>query len=38
LTGPGEKMLEKLSAVHQEQLKRISTELSLLLEQLNRSE
>lgn len=35
LTGRGEKTLEKLSALHHEQLKRIGPELSRLLEQLN---
>jgi DNA-binding MarR family transcriptional regulator len=35
LTGRGEKTLEKLSALHQEQLKHIGPELSRLLEQLN---
>lgn len=37
LTGQGEKKLEKLSAVHQEQLKQIGSELSLLLKRLNYS-
>lgn len=35
LTGIGEKTLEKLSALHHEQLKRIGPELSRLLERLN---
>jgi len=35
LTNLGERTLEKLSAVHNEQLKRIGPELSLLLEQLS---
>lgn len=35
LTDHGEKMLEKLSAIHREQLKRIGSELSRLLERLN---
>lgn len=34
LTGRGEKTLEKLSALHHEQLRRIGPELSQLLEQL----
>ena len=35
LTSRGEKTLEKLSALHHEQLKRIGPELSQLLERLN---
>lgn len=35
LTGRGEKTLEKLSALHHEQLRRIGPELCRLLEQLN---
>lgn len=35
LTNRGKKTLEKLSALHHEQLKRIGSELSLLLEQIN---
>ena len=35
LTNLGEKTLEKLSATHHEQLRRIEPELSLLLEQLS---
>jgi DNA-binding MarR family transcriptional regulator len=36
LTRRGEKTLEKLSAMHREQLKRIGPELRLLLEQIGR--
>ena len=36
LTTRGERILEKLSSVHREQLKRIGPEISQLLERLNR--
>jgi len=38
LTGHGEKTLEKLSAMHREQLKQIAPELSRLLDRFNRAE